>query len=638
MAKKAPLKAAPLPTATAMPQVSSPKATPSLRFRLVILLLAMVALVYGNTLKNGFVYDDLSAITKNTLVTKGVPAIPELLSTPYRYGFWIVPNDTYRPLSLVLFAVEYQFFGKNPMPFHLVCVLLFAACVILVFRFAEKVLKLEQAVAFVAALLFAVHPIHTEVVANIKSCDELLCFLFAFLSIDRLSTFMNTGRTKQLFTGGLFFLLSILAKETGIAFLGVIWLVCFFYDNANPKRGRAISVTVAAKAGLSLIIRYIVLEKYHADVLAHIPVIDNALVMPGLPAATRFASAMLVMGYYLKLLLAPYPLICDYSYNHLPLVGLSDPIVLLSVAAYAGLLYLAISRFLKNHKDLLAFCIFYFMLMMALYSNLLIMIAATLGERFLFFPSVAFCIAVAYLLQRWVGGQGMALLRNPRVAGIVGVAAFACAVVAFKRNTEWVDNETLFRSDVARAPQSVKLNFLLGSELEQNGARAESDPAKQHAIRQEAISYLQKAVAIYPDYDDAQSELNGSFFRDGQFDSAAAHGLVSLKLNPRNAVTLNNMGGIYFNRKDYARTISYCEQAISIDPTVVDMYTNVAASFLTLGRNDSGIRYLYRAMAVDPAYNTTYIFLARVYRSMGQADSFRKYEAIAQKIDPGVKI
>jgi hypothetical protein len=87
--------------------------------RLAFLLGIVSCIIYANTLSNGFVLDDPSVITKNTIVTKGISAIPQILVTPYRRGLWKSPNDLYRPLSLVTFAIEYQLWGDTPAPYHL---------------------------------------------------------------------------------------------------------------------------------------------------------------------------------------------------------------------------------------------------------------------------------------------------------------------------------------------------------------------------------------------------------------------------------------------------------------------------------------------------------------------------------------
>ena len=90
--------------------------------------------------------------------------------------------------------------------------------------------------AFIAALLFAVHPLHTEVVANIKSSDEMLSFLFAFLAMNVFLKYSQSGKITQLLVGGLCIFLAYLSKETVITFLVIIPLVFFFYRSENKKQ------------------------------------------------------------------------------------------------------------------------------------------------------------------------------------------------------------------------------------------------------------------------------------------------------------------------------------------------------------------------------------------------------------------
>ena len=91
----------------------------SLFTQLCILLSVVCCLLYANTLFNNYAFDDPVVIEKNKFVTEGISAIPKLLATPHLRGFYVIPNDLYRPLSLVMFAIEYQFFGLNPMTGHL---------------------------------------------------------------------------------------------------------------------------------------------------------------------------------------------------------------------------------------------------------------------------------------------------------------------------------------------------------------------------------------------------------------------------------------------------------------------------------------------------------------------------------------
>jgi hypothetical protein len=346
----------------------------SLTIKLALLLGILSLLVYANTLKNGFVLDDSSAVVENTIVAKGASAIPELLSTPYRRGFFITSNDLYRPLSLVMFAAEYSMFEKNPMPYHAMNVLIFAGCVMLLFLFLDKLFERKRTVAaFIAAFLFALHPIHTEVVANIKSRDELLCFFFVFLSLNIFIKYIQAGKMRNLALGVICFFLSLLSKETVITFIAIIPMIFFFYRNEQRKRSVYITAGIVIAAAIFLMIRFSVLNAYNANGIADIDVADNGLAMKSLAFSSRIATAVLIMGSYLKLLFVPYPLVCDYAYNTIPFVTFANVGVLLSLAIYIAMGVFGIKLFFKNKKDPYAFAILFYLITMSLFANIIFM-------------------------------------------------------------------------------------------------------------------------------------------------------------------------------------------------------------------------------------------------------------------------
>ncbi len=332
------------------------KFTPTFKISLLLGILSLA--VYLNTLKNGFVFDDSSIIVNNNLVTKGTAAIPEILTTPFHKGFFLnATNDQYRPLSVALFAVEYSMFEKNPMPYHMVTILLFAGCVILLFLFFDQFFEYKRTnVALIASLLFLLHTMHTEVVANIKSCDELLCFFFAFLSLNVFIKYLNSGKTILLAAGLFCYFLSLLSKETSITFLGVIPLIFYYYRNENKKRSGLITIGIVVSAIAFISIRFTVLNRYGAGHMSDVKFIENALAKPGLPPESRIATAVLILGDYIKLLLAALPVVVRLFLLHdsFLLYIFLILLVLLSLAAYSVYLILRCQRRLQgNEKTLL---------------------------------------------------------------------------------------------------------------------------------------------------------------------------------------------------------------------------------------------------------------------------------------------
>jgi len=611
------------------------------RPRMLILFLVVVAIaVYANSAGNGFVMDDSSAITSNTIVQKGFAGIPELLHTPYHQGYSVVANDLYRPLSLVLFAVEYQLFGLNPVPGHVVNLLLFVGCVLLLFLFLDQLFEQKKTgTAFIAALLFALHPIHTDVVDNIKGGDELLCFFFAFLSLNIYIKYAASGKPIQLLAGSFSLFMALLSKETAITFLAVIPLVFFFYKNEDRKRSTHILAGAVLAAGIFLTIRFSVLSAYHVNQLSEHAYIKNELAMQGLGFESRVATAVLMLGQYVQLLLLPYPLLCDYSAGTVPFVHFSDPLVLLSLAFYLFIGIVGIRRLLNNRKDPYAFGILFFLITISLFSNILFLTGATMAERFLFFPSVGFCIVAAMLIDQWVGKSAMPvyeLLRNPKVLGAAGAICLCYAVITVNRNGDWKNNFILFSTDLKKAPHNCRLNFFVGNIL--LNTPAESDQADEKAAVAAIIPYFNTALATCPDYGTAQFELGTAYATLERYDSAVPHLERSLKIEPDNVACIGQLGRAYFMTKKYQPSVEAYKRANTLAPGNLLTNANLGLSYLYAGNSDSAIYYGYRAMALDPGFAGSYQILARAYTAKGNVDSAGKYEGIAQRNTPGYKL
>jgi hypothetical protein len=195
----------------------------------ILVLIFMAFLLYGQTIRNGYMLDDRLVITENSVVKQGVSGIPTLLTHDSFYGF---DNDlgrtgqrkTYRPLSFVMFAVEWQFFPNMPVAGHIVHVILYAGLGVVLLFLLRRLFRasskekngsfLTEWLPFGAALLFVVHPIHTEVVNNIKSRDEILALLCALGSLLLLIKSIDTTSPKLHVTSVLLFGLALLSKES----------------------------------------------------------------------------------------------------------------------------------------------------------------------------------------------------------------------------------------------------------------------------------------------------------------------------------------------------------------------------------------------------------------------------------------
>lgn len=592
--------------------------------QLILILAVFSILLYINTLRNGYALDDVMVLRDNTYVTQGVKAIPELLATPHMRGYLVIPNDLYRPLSLVVFAIEYQFFGPTPAVGHFFNVLWFAGCVIMLFLFLDKLFAgKRRAVAFIAALVFAAHPIHTEVVANIKSRDELMSYFFGFWSLNIFMNYMRDAKMKQLIAGSFVFFLALISKETVIAFIGIIPLIFLFYDKRDARR--AVSITIAAIVPFIIFlgIRSAVLSAYNANQSVPVEFIDNAL--SGAPSfAAKFATEMVILGKYLKLMFIPYPLLCNYSYNAIPFADFASPWFWLSLVAYGFIIYVAVTRFMKDHKDPWAFAIIFYLATLFLFSNLPFLMGAELAERFAFFCSTGVCIVAGLAFEKWIikeEGADVLAVKGTKVLAILVPVLLVFGGLTIARNGDWKDNYTLYRTDIDKSPNDARLFHYVATALAEERYPAEKDTAKKREMNRESIDYLRRSLAIYPNYSEAHVELGKVFDQNHQWDSAEYHDRRALELAPENFTATNNLGNVYLAEGKYPDAIVYFRRALALNPNFKYAYYNLGLTYKQLNQPDSTIKYCRKMLELEPNYIGAVQELGTAYFSKQRYDS-----------------
>ncbi len=186
------------------------------------ILFSLAFLLYANTFQNGYNMDDTLVTQNHPLTSQGLEAIGEIFTSPY-YQDDMGYAYGYRPIVHVSFAIEHTFFGENPKVGHLINTLLFAFSCLLLLKFLFRLNKNELSTwIVVATLLFAVHPIHTEVVASLKNRDELLAFLFSIAAGISMIAFFDKKKWLSLFWALLFFTAAMLSKKSAFPMLFIL--------------------------------------------------------------------------------------------------------------------------------------------------------------------------------------------------------------------------------------------------------------------------------------------------------------------------------------------------------------------------------------------------------------------------------
>lgn len=585
-------------------------------------LVAICIFVYGNTLSNEYVGDDMALITHNSYVQAGVGGLKDIWTRPTLRGFDLRPvfdtaasNDLYRPLAISTFALEHQIAGENSGLAHLVNVLLFALCVVLLFRFLHELMDGKSPmIAFMAAALFAVHPIHTEVVANIKSRDELLCFAFAFGALLQFMRYYRTSRPLPLILASVLLFVSLLAKETSVSFVVIVPLVAVMMR--AQARQTVLATTAAAIVAAGFIaLRWSVLHAWNANHPEILDFMENPLVGAGSLSA-RYGTALAVMGRYTGLLLCPYPLSSDYTFATIPFTTLTSGPAIIAVALYGALVVGAFILWRKPGNRMFAFCILFFLSTLALFTNLAFLTGSVMAERFLFFPSVGFCLALALLLQRFLAARSVAIR-----AGVPVVLCVVYAPFTMARNADWRTNYTLAKADAATYPQNARLHHSLAYVIVNDRLAQSVDPAERKELAMVAGEHYRRSLEIYPKQSKVHTDYANLLAQMGKLDSAEAHILQALEIRPGDAVIISMLGGLYFAQGKYEKTLELCRQAKVIAPNDMGVLINMAVCQLMMKQYDSVIFYSEEVLKSDPKNETAQRNLQAARDSMAARDS-----------------
>ncbi len=339
------------------------------------------------------------------------------------------------------------------------------------------------AVPGIITLLFVTHPIHTEVAANIKGRDEILSFLFVIAALRCIASWFNRETAGRLAAAGGLFFLALLSKESAITCVAVVPLLPWFFTSPFSLR-KAITPTAAVggAAALYLVIRTAVLHGFMSS-SAILPLNNSLVTAPD--ALGRFATAIMILGRYLLLLLFPYKLSFDYSYRQIPIVGFTDPQAIVSLLALGGIVLYAILRF--RSRDLIAFAAMFFLITVSIVSNVAFLIESVMGERFLYMPSLGFCMAAGVLIGRMLPPRDQNTVTSLRnfaagnrmVLTIAAVVAGLYSIRTIARNFDWKDDVTLLARDVVTCPNSARIQYAYASYILVGGALKETDSAKR---------------------------------------------------------------------------------------------------------------------------------------------------------------
>jgi Flp pilus assembly protein TadD len=637
--------------------------------RWMMIILGVFALVlYANTFGHSFAFDDLVVVQGNKFTQQGLAGIPKMLGTFYWAGYWDYNTGLYRPLSLIGFAIQWQFFGDSARWYHVVSVLLYVSTILLLFSTLRKLLSNHPPmVAFVASLIFAAHPTHTEVVANIKSQDELLCFILALLTIRLILTNIERPSGANVLLASACFMLALLAKEGALVFLGAIPLMLYFFRGLEWK---ALARTMAPLLVVSVL--WFALHQWiiygHSPPMHPYNLDDNSLV-GAKSFLDREATAISMMGRYLRLLVFPHPLSYDYSYNENPIVSFASAKAIVPFLICAGLVFVAI-RELKQ-KSFVSFGVLFFLITISMTSNLIILIGATMADRFLYVPSLGFCILLTYFWIRLLDvpdGKTASLGFANRKYFPVYVLLTLYSYKTYTRNVAWHDNLSLFTTDVKASPGSARAHYNAGNETLERlvvPSHDKSGDARKSALRG-AIDEMETAVRIDSAAFLFREKLATAYMYDGNYAKAAEQAFIAIGISDadpksysilgsadyslgkyEDAIkyltiatdrglneesTWNYLGGAYSSVNNFEKARDCFEKALQVNPLSLDGYKNLGSAYGNMNQFDKALEVFKRGLDANPSDPQLNELMGLTYEKLGDAAAARRYHGLAQQL------
>ena len=595
--------------------------------KISILLFVLALVLYGNTLTHDFALDDHIVITGNNFTKKGFSGIKDIMTHDAFVGTYgealELTGGRYRPLSIVMFAIEYQLFGLNPLVGHMMNVLLFAITGGMIFLLMIKLLGTKNIwVPLITASLFVVHPIHTEVVANIKSRDEILGLL---LSLSVIWVMLKDKPFLTYALAPLLFFMALLSKENAITFMAIIPLTFWFFTGQSLKK---ICINMIPLLLVSVI--YLVMRASFAGIVGD-RVTTDIMDDPYLRAtfSEKYATITYTISRYLGLLVFPHPLSADYSYNEIPLIGWGTAKALLSGALTLGVLGYAMKGL--REKSLITYGILIFFITFSIVSNAIFNVGTSMADRFMYLPSLGFCIGIAAVLALLfkIKSDELISFKFRWVVPVV-LLLLAGSYKTIARNKIWKNNFELYQEDVKNAPNSARIHLYYGIEL--IGKHGRSGVGKYLDM---AIEEISRSVKINPDFHHAHYNLAVAYEKAERFDEAIACYLNTLALQPQHIKGNLNIGLLYGKvKKDYASAIFYFSKLLNSNYRTAYLYDNLGIAYAMNGNLTKAAEIFQKGIEYNPNSSKLHLNMAITLDNLGRKAESKAHYDRAFALDP----
>ena len=599
-----------------------------------IVLVVLTIVAYLPALHGGFLWDDDMYVSKNVLLTA-----PDGLR---RIWFSFDSPSQYFPLTYTTFRIERALWDLDTFGYHLVNLLLHIANALLVWRL---LVRLKIPGAWLAAGIFALHPVQVESVAWITERKNVLMGVFFLGALHAWLTFVE-GRTKN---RQRFYVLALVlcafalfAKATACtlpaALLLILWL-----QKKPITRERIIQVIPFA--GLSLLMGLVVVwwERYHQGTRGGqfaLGLLERALIVG---RGVWFYAGKLIWPTDLTFM---YPRWNPMAGNPLAYAWLVGAIAV-GVAIYLARRYagrgveVGFAFYVSTLSPVLGFVM--------LYTFRYTFVA----DHYQYLASIGLIALAAAGLTKLAGKFGIGA---PIASGAAVLLLFLLGALTWRQANAYQNVETLWHDTLAKNPGSWMAYNNLGLTYYEDGRVDEAigqyekslglDPSNAEALNNlgnalrkkgkldEAIVRYQKALEIKPDFAEADNNLGNALLQKGDVDQAIAYYEKAAKIRPDFATFQWNLGKALFTKRKYQESIPPFEAALRVTPNSAEAHGNLATSLMAVQRNDEAIQHFREALRLKSNYVQAHYFLGCLLAERGQRDEGVAHLKMVLRLQP----
>jgi tetratricopeptide (TPR) repeat protein len=579
------------------------------------LLAAVVIVLFSGTLSFGFIWDDHPQIVNNPLI-RSWAAIPRVFVS----DLWFHTGRAqvyYRPLFVTWSRLNYTLFGLKTWGWHLGAILLHITAASIVYLLGRK-LKLDYWTAALAALIFALHPIHIETVAWISAASDTMVTVFCMLAF---LAFLNSREPQKGSQSGWWllslFLLAcgLLTKEMAATFAGVIAVYIWLSAKKQTAFWQRIRISVKTALPYAVVtLAYLALRRL---ALHNVFNVDS---QHGLPQVLLTLPAVLFE--YLRLLLAPVGLT---GLNYTPYVtelGIRN--FCLPVGALIA--FVALIRYWARQSGdwVIPFAGLWIIVTLAP-----VLYLPTFGDgafvrdRYAYLPSAGFVILMAKAIRLLPPIRGIGAQATQAVATTLLIIAFAAGCVA--QQVFWANEVLLYYRGHSLYPEYPEATAGYANQLSRLGDH------------EKAIALLKQAVRQKPDNGLFYYFLAEACIRGGRMDEGRQVLETALKVLPEHAqaeLGMAEVAGLYGRLGDYEHALQLCSQVLQQEPDLYAALYNCGNINFLSGRYGEAEKLLTHAVQVSPDQAPSNYYLGRVLLQDGRESQAERYLQRATELEP----